>query len=82
MNLPSNQKEVTSTNNSVSDKTIDEMKLKAFEKPANIFAKVAVANYLERKRVMVIYTPFLIDNNMIALMMMKLSVFIIILFIP
>lgn len=64
MNIEKNQKYMVESNHTVSRELMSEMKLKAIENPAIIFAKVGAAVFLERKRI--VEHPFLIDNNMMA----------------
>jgi len=65
MNLCGNQNVMNTANNYVSDEQIRQKKWKIINDiPAIIFAKVGAALLLDRKRI--VFTPFLIDNNMMA----------------
>ena len=72
MNLLRNENEMTVSNNYVSVEQIKKLKIKPITRDAIIFAKVGAAIYLERKR---IAKNFLIDNNMMAFVPFKYSLF-------
>jgi len=72
MNLVRNENKMTVSNNYVSDEQIKKMKIKPITRDAIIFAKVGAAIYLERKR---IAKNFVIDNNMMAFVPFKYSLF-------
>lgn len=64
MNLPKNGKFILQANNWLSADVAKEIKAKAFEKGAVVFAKVGAALLLNRRRILV--QPTIIDNNMMA----------------
>ena len=64
MNLRGNEKTLISADNYVSSQTITTEGLKPFKAPGIVFAKVGAALLLDRKRI--VYPPYLIDNNMMA----------------
>ncbi|EGR4314335.1 restriction endonuclease subunit S [Vibrio cholerae] len=64
MNLPKNGKFIVQANNWLSADVAKEIKAKAFEKGAVVFAKVGAALLLNRRRILV--QPTIIDNNMMA----------------
>ena len=64
MNIKGNEIIMRSSNNTVDDDILSEMKLSKFTQNGILFAKVGAAIYKERKRL--VYSNFLMDNNMMA----------------
>ena len=65
MNSEGNERVLSSSNNYISyDTLLKKLRYKAFNTPAIVFAKVGAALLLDRKRLC--YKKFLIDNNMMA----------------
>ena len=64
MNLPKNIQVMQQANNYVSQSTVKKLRVRPFSEDAIVFAKVGAAISHERKRIA--FSPFLIDNNMMA----------------